>query len=86
MRKMGILSMQQNRAKKSNLHKRRSRRYTCIHYDPSLLAELEQITQGQTLAIEGAEHLLEVADGIIPSLQVMEQVIQSIRTFLDTKC
>lgn len=53
------------------------------HYDASELAELEEVTGGETLAIEGADHLLEVPDGIIASLHVMEHIMQTIRSFLD---
>jgi hypothetical protein len=52
------------------------------HYDPQTLSELEHITEGETLVIEGADHLLELSSGIIPSLQVMEQIIQALQVFL----
>ena len=55
------------------------------HYDATVLAELEKATEGQTLAIEGADHLLEVPDGINSSLQVMGQIIQTIQAFLDSR-
>lgn len=55
------------------------------HYDASPLTELQKITHGESLVIEEAGHLLEVPDGIIPSLQVMEQIIHGIQDFLDRK-
>lgn len=54
-----------------------------LHYNASELAELEKATGGESLVIKGAEHLLEVPDGIIASLHVMEQIMQTIRAFLD---
>jgi hypothetical protein len=55
------------------------------HYDAQTLSELQKITEGETLVIEGAEHLLELSSGIIPSLQVMEQIIQTLQVFLERK-
>ncbi|SRR5579883_921544 len=52
-------------------------------YDASELAELEEVTKGATLVIKGAGHPLEVPDGTIASLHVMEQIMQAIQTFLD---
>ncbi len=54
------------------------------HYDAVELTELEKVTQGETLVIEGAGHLLEVPGGIIPSLHVMEQIMQTIQSFFDS--
>ena len=53
------------------------------HYDAAQLTELEKVTQGETLVIEGAGHLLEVPGGIIPSLQVMEQIMHTIQRFFE---
>jgi hypothetical protein len=53
------------------------------HYDAVELTELEKVTGGETLTIKGAEHLLEVPDGIIASLHAMEQIMQTIQAFLD---
>jgi hypothetical protein len=55
------------------------------YYDAATLTELQKITQGESLVIEGAGHLLEGSSGIIPSLQVMEQIMHSIQDFLDRK-
>ncbi|HYA99316.1 MAG TPA: hypothetical protein VED37_03785 [Ktedonobacteraceae bacterium] len=54
------------------------------HYDAGELKELEKVTQGETLVIEGADHLLEVPGGIIPSLHVMEQIMQTIQNFCES--
>ncbi len=56
------------------------------HYDAVELTELEKVTQGETLVIEGAGHLLEVPGGIIPSLQVMEQIMHTIQRFFERTC
>lgn len=53
------------------------------NYQAAELAELEQVTRGETLVLPGVGHLLEAADGIIPSLHVMEQIMQTIQAFLD---
>jgi hypothetical protein len=54
------------------------------HYDAAQLTELKQVTRGEALVIEGADHLLEVPGGTIPSLQVMEQIMQSIQRFFES--
>jgi hypothetical protein len=51
-------------------------------YDVDALTELEKATQGETLVIPGAEHLLEVPEGTIASLHVMDQVIRAVQGFL----
>ncbi len=53
------------------------------HYGAVELTELEKVTQGETLVIKGAGHLLEVPGGIIPSLQVMEQIMHTIQRFFE---
>jgi hypothetical protein len=52
-------------------------------YDAGRLEELELLTQGQSLVIPGADHLLEVPEGITASLQVMEQVVHALEEFLE---
>jgi hypothetical protein len=54
-------------------------------YDADKLSELVQLTQGESLVIPGAEHLLEVPEGTNASLQVMERVVHAIQAFLDQK-
>jgi hypothetical protein len=51
-------------------------------YDAGKLTELLQVTQGESLVIPGANHLLESAEGTIASLQVMEQVVRALHAFL----
>lgn len=53
------------------------------HFDAPLLDELAKVTQGETLILEGAGHLLETSEGIIPSLRMMKQIMRTIQTFLD---
>ncbi len=53
------------------------------HYDAGELRELEKVTRGEALVIEGADHLLEVPGGIIPSLHVMERIMQTIQSFFE---
>jgi hypothetical protein len=55
------------------------------HYNAFELTELEKATGGETLAIKGAGHLLEVSEGIVASVRVMEQIMQTIGEFLDPK-
>ncbi len=51
-------------------------------YDADELTALAQVTGGETLVIPEAGHLLEVPDGPIASLQVMERVVRAIQEFL----
>lgn len=51
-------------------------------YDADALAALGEVTRGETLIIPNAEHLLEVPEGPIASLQVMTQVLRAIQGFL----
>lgn len=51
-------------------------------YDADALAALAQVTRGETLVIPKAEHLLEVPEGTLASLQVMSQVVSAIQGFL----
>ncbi len=55
------------------------------YYDADELAALAKATQGETLVIPGAEHLLEVPEGIIASLGVMDQMMRAIQDFLSRK-
>ena len=52
-------------------------------YEAGELAELVHVTQGESLVIPGAGHLLEVPEGTIASLQVMQQLVGVVGTFLD---
>jgi hypothetical protein len=54
-------------------------------YDAGELTDLAQVTHGETLVIPGAGHLLEVPEGTVASLQVMEQVMRMLQTFLEEK-
>jgi pimeloyl-ACP methyl ester carboxylesterase len=52
------------------------------YYHEETLARWVKATQAETLVIPGADHLLEVSEGTIASLHVMEQVVQAIQAFL----
>jgi hypothetical protein len=52
------------------------------HYDPAGFAEVVEATHGQSLVIEGANHSLEIAGSIPESLCALEQVMQTVQTFL----
>jgi pimeloyl-ACP methyl ester carboxylesterase len=53
---------------------------TC--YDPDLLREVQSATKGETVVIEGADHILETSD-IWESLRILEQVMRAVQQFLD---
>lgn len=53
------------------------------HYDPAGFAEIVEVTRGQSLVIESANHSLEIANNISESLRAMERVVQAVETFLD---
>ena len=53
------------------------------YYKPDLLKEVQNATRGETLTIEGADHSLQIENDVLASIHVMEQVIQTIQTFLD---
>jgi len=53
------------------------------HYALERLAELERVTGGQSVVIEGADHSLEVAGDVPGSLRAMERVVTALVRFLD---
>jgi pimeloyl-ACP methyl ester carboxylesterase len=53
------------------------------HYDSALLAEVQQATGGgEVVAIEGADHGLNIKNEVLQSIQALEKVVQAIETFL----
>lgn len=51
-------------------------------YDAELLAEVQKTTQAGVLAIENANHSLEINTNALLSLQAMEQMMQALQEFL----
>jgi len=51
-------------------------------YDPDIMNDLQQATQGQVLVLEGVDHNLEIAGDIPKSLAVLSQIIDATRAFL----
>lgn len=51
-------------------------------YQPDVLKRLEQITGGQSLVIEGANHGLEIPGDLPKSLAVLSQIVQALQEFL----
>jgi pimeloyl-ACP methyl ester carboxylesterase len=50
--------------------------------DLTHLAEIQQITGGETVVIEGADHSLEIEGDVMQSLQAVEQVMRAVQAFL----
>ena len=51
-------------------------------YDPDILNDLRQVTQGQVLVLEGVDHSLEISGEIPKSLAVLGQIVQASQAFL----
>jgi hypothetical protein len=52
------------------------------HYERSILTEVEQATEGESLVVEGANHSLEIPRDILGSLHALEKVIGALDRFL----
>jgi hypothetical protein len=52
-------------------------------YQPDILKQLENATNGQTLVIEEATHALEIPDSLQESLAALSQMTQTVREFLN---
>jgi hypothetical protein len=52
-------------------------------YQPDILKQLEHVTAGRSLVIEGANHGLEIPGDIPKSLAVLNQIVQVLQEFLD---
>jgi predicted alpha/beta-hydrolase family hydrolase len=52
------------------------------HYDATRLAEVQAVTGGKVVVIEGANHSLEVEGDVKRSLQALEEVMDAIQAFL----
>jgi predicted alpha/beta-hydrolase family hydrolase len=52
------------------------------HYDPAMLAEVQQATAGEVMVIENADHTLEIKGDIVQSIHVLEGLIAEIQKFL----
>jgi hypothetical protein len=51
-------------------------------YKPDILKRLEDMTGGQSLILEGANHALEIPGDIPKSLVVLNQIVQALQEFL----
>lgn len=51
-------------------------------YDPAILAELQQATGGEVVAVEGADHGFDIKGDVIQSIRAVEQAVRAIETFL----
>jgi pimeloyl-ACP methyl ester carboxylesterase len=52
------------------------------HYSPALVEELRVATGGEVMAIQGANHSLEIAGDIVKSVEIMREVVERIKGFL----
>lgn len=52
------------------------------HYDPEVLATLQATMQGTVVIAAGADHGLEVPHDIVRSVQVLEQVMRAVQSFV----
>jgi predicted alpha/beta-hydrolase family hydrolase len=54
------------------------------HYDTTCLAEVQEATGGEVVAIEGADHGLNIENEneVLQSIQALEKVVRAIETFL----
>ncbi|MCL5124154.1 MAG: hypothetical protein M1511_06600 [Deltaproteobacteria bacterium] len=53
------------------------------HYDPEILAEVQEATAGQVMVIDNADHSLEITGDIVQSIHVLEGLITEIQKFLE---
>lgn len=53
------------------------------HYDPEILAEVQEATAGQVMVIDNADHSLEIKGDIVQSIHVLEGLITKIQKFLE---
>jgi hypothetical protein len=51
-------------------------------YSPALLEEVRLATSGEVLAVEGANHSLEIAGNIVKSVEIMRQVVEKVALFI----
>ncbi len=54
-----------------------------LHYDPASLADLLDATGGELVAIEGADHSLEIAGDVMGSIGALRTMMLAIAGFLD---
>lgn len=54
-------------------------------YDPALMSEVQAANPCQLLVIDGANHSLQIEDNVLQSLQIMEQLVRAVQTFLGEK-
>ena len=52
------------------------------YYDSGYLAGLRANTQSEVLAVEGADHSMEIEDDVGSSLMILDKVIRAIQQFV----
>ena len=52
------------------------------HYDPAYLEEMRAATGGEVVAVDGADHGLDVRGDAVASIQAVAQVIGALQDFL----
>ena len=52
------------------------------YYDPDLLARLQEATGGDCLAVEGADHGLEIPGDVAGSVRALEAVMLRLQDFI----
>jgi len=52
------------------------------HYDEDILYQIKSATGGNLVAVDNANHSMEVQGGVIDSLEVMNEIIEGIRQFM----
>ena len=52
------------------------------HYDADLLRQLQEAPGGEELVIPGADHSMEIEGDTLRSVQVLEQIVQTVGRFL----
>jgi hypothetical protein len=53
------------------------------YYQPAWLDEVRQATGGDAMVVEGADHSLELAGSVDRSLDVMQQLVRTLRAFFE---
>jgi hypothetical protein len=52
-------------------------------YDRTYLAEVQKATGGEVVAIEGADHGMNIGDDVLASIQALDKVMRAIAEFID---
>jgi hypothetical protein len=52
------------------------------HYDPHLLAEVQSVSSGEAIVVDGADHSLEIPGDALASLRALELIVRELDRFL----